>query len=399
MDELERHLELWVDQHSNEIVSFLVDLISKKSENPPGEYDEVTKFLSNKYEAWGLDPKLLGKPGKPNVIGSFEKSNSPTVILYGHTDTVPAGTGWTVPPFEGVVKEGRIFGRGAYDCKGRIAVYTYATRALKETGAASKGHVLLAMTVDEETDGVDGVKYLLDHKLLKSDLAICEGPDTSLWIAHVGLLELTITVEGKSSHAGRLWTGDNAILKMVKIIEVLQKTKAHFESLGTQYRAEFVRYTTLNIGVINGGTKVNMVPSECKIQVDMRIAPDQKIEDVLKKVKEDIDRSNVMPPPKIEITMREDPELLPRDMKVFRIIRDVVKERQGRDIQLVPGHGISDSRWFRRYGIPAITFGGPGGPETGIGGHGADEFVRIEDLLQATKNLAIILKRLLLEGA
>jgi succinyl-diaminopimelate desuccinylase len=242
------------------------------------------------------------------------------------------------------------------------------------------------------------VKYLLDHKLLKGDLAICEGPDTSLWVAHVGLLQLAITVEGKPSHAGRLWTGDNAILKMMKVIEVLQKTKAHFESLGTKYKADFVRYTTLNIGVINGGSKVNVVPGECRLQIDMRIAPDHKIEDVLKKVKEDIAGANIMPPPKIEIITREEPEQVSRDMKVFGVIRDVLKERQGRDIQFIPSHGINDSRWFRRYGIPAITFGGPGGPETGIGGHGADEFVRIEDLLQATKNLAIVLSRLLSQG-
>ena len=395
MDELERRLESWVNEHRDEIVVFLCNLISQKSENPPGDYEAITKFLSWKYEDWGFCPQLIGKPGKPNVIGSLEKSSSPIVVLYGHTDTVPAGTGWTVSPFEGILKDGKILGRGAYDCKGRIAVYTYATLAIKETGALTSGKIVLAMTVDEETGGVDGVKYLLDHGHLKCDLAICEGPDTSLWIAHVGLLQLAITVDGKSSHAGRLWTGDNAILKMMRLIDALQKTKAHFESLGTKYKAEFVRYTTLNIGVIQGGSKVNMVPSQCTVQVDMRIAPDQRIEYVLKKVQDDIEATHITPSPRIEIIAREDPELVPRDMKIFNIIRDVIRERQDRDIPFVPAHGINDSRWFRRAGIPAITFGGPGGPETGIGGHGADEFVRIDDLVEATKNLAIVLSRFL----
>lgn len=398
MDEIDGALERWVDEHKAEMLTFFTGLISKKSENPPGEYNLVTKYLKDQYEEWGFSPELFGKPGKPNVLGRYSRNGGPTIILYGHTDTVPAGPGWTYPPFEGIIKDDKVIGRGAYDCKGRVTIYSYATRAVKETNAAEKGRVVLAMTVDEEIGGEDGVKYLLDKGLLKGDLAICEGPDTTLWTAHVGLLQYEITVKGKSTHAGRLYTGDNAITKMMKVMEGLMKTKSYYESLGTKYRNEILRCTTLNIGVIRGGSKVNMVPGDCTIEVDMRVAPEYKIDDVLERVKSDIRSTGVQPEPELKITTREDPEIMPSDMRVFRIIRDVVKDRQGKDVPMVVAHGISDDRWFRRAGIPAMCYGGPGGPETGIGGHGTDEFVRVSDLVEATKNMALVLRRLLNEG-
>jgi succinyl-diaminopimelate desuccinylase len=108
-----------VERRREEIVGFLQEMIRIPSENPPGDYEPICDYLSAKLKGMGFETRVTGKEGKPNVVATL-KGNRPgrTLILNPHIDVVPAGDGWSVAPYGGEVRDGRVYGRGAYDCKG-----------------------------------------------------------------------------------------------------------------------------------------------------------------------------------------------------------------------------------------------------------------------------------------
>jgi len=397
ISELESGILQRIDEMKDEIVDFVLEMIRIPTENPPGNYGPITGYLEQRFKTFGFETTVVGKPGKPNVLARLRGTEGrPVLILNAHTDTVPAGEGWTVDPFAGVVKEGKIYGRGAYDCRARIALYAMAMKALKDANISLAGDVVLAATVDEEIGGFDGPKYLLENGYLEGDMAIVEGQDTSLRCAHKGILWLEITTYGQLEHGGREWLGINAIEKMHKVLTVLARLKSKYGRMGTTWPGEFNRFTSINIGTIKGGVKTNAVASKCTITVDCRVVPDQRTCEVKKEIEAEIQALRETDPDfrvEIETIIEEEPQVLSTDLELFRVIQQVMKERSGKELPVEAFFGLTDSRWFNKMGVPAINFGGPGGSETGVGGHKADEFVRITDLVEATKNMALIIKR------
>src|SRR6266576_3095752 len=172
MQAIDRILEE-VDRATDEIVQFTADLVRIPTVNPPGEeYDACAHFLGDFLKRRAFEIEYIEAEGRlehtarhprVNVIGSRRGGAGPVVHLNGHIDVVPAGDGWAVDPFAAVVRDGKIFGRGACDMKAGIAAAVFAAEAIRRAGVAAPGAIEISGTVDEESGGFAGVAHLAER--------------------------------------------------------------------------------------------------------------------------------------------------------------------------------------------------------------------------------------------
>jgi acetylornithine deacetylase/succinyl-diaminopimelate desuccinylase family protein len=259
-----------------ELTELLQELVRRPSPNPPGSEEPVARLLAETCRGLGLRTEVEEvAPGRPNVYASLGPEDAPGLVLLVHTDTVPAGEGWTRPPLGGVVEDGRVFGRGAADMKAGIAASVIAMAALQRSGFAAARPVTLAAVVDEEETGL-GVRALLERPGFGAHGAIVPEP-TGLQtiIACRGNCYVEIEVTGRSAHAGSPEAGRNAIYGAARIVEAVRQ--AH-EGLASR-RHPLLGPATWSVGMIRGGTGTAMVPDRCRIAVDRRLLPGETGED------------------------------------------------------------------------------------------------------------------------
>ena len=401
-----------VEAMRKDIVTFLQNLIQIKSENPPGDYETLCRFLDGKLSEFGFTVEVLDVPhavvaqhglstSRKNILASLRAVHLPDrakrIILNSHLDTVPAGdpARWTFAPFSGQVDDGKIFGRGATDSKGRLTAYIMACVALKRCRIPINGEIIIAATCDEETGGTLGAGYLLENGLLKGDAVIVEGYSNQIINASAGVLQVRFVTLGRSAHAGVKWKGISAIEKMTKVVQALMGFQ---EDLSRQISSTAgMKFTTVNIGTIRGGDKLNVVPDRCEIEVDFRVIPEQSKDDIFKSAVALADRVK-KDDAEIEIIVEKipgfetEPTLVPVNHPLIEKLQHAIESVTGERLAVNGTMVQTDLRWFIKQGIPGINFG-PGTIENHI--HGYDEFLEVEDLIQSTKVIALYLSSLL----
>lgn len=259
-----------LNAEAGELIELTSELVSIRSENPPGEQKEIGKFLESKMKEIGLQTESYElEPGKPNIVGTLVGKNPKPVLMFnGHVDTVPVGdtARWRSDPFEGVVRDSKLYGRGAADMKGGLAAMIHAVRNIAESETGLKGTVLVACVVDEEVTGY-GTKSLVE-KGYTADFAIVGEPtELSVLTAHKGVLEFNVTTTGISAHASTPRKGLNAIYKMGNVLRAIEKNLDELERTSHP----LVGSPSINVGKIHGGVASNVVPERCEIAVERRI--------------------------------------------------------------------------------------------------------------------------------
>jgi succinyl-diaminopimelate desuccinylase len=400
---LNEELMQTVDMLRGEITLLLQRMIQIPSVNPPGDYEEISDYLEKKLQEYGFHVEIFDVPEseinrknlykrRRNVVATLKGSGSgPALILNAHLDTVPEDnpSSWTHPPFSGMLKDGKIFGRGATDSKGRIAAYIGAALALKLSGIPLQGDIIIAATCDEETGGELGAGYLTNHKWLTGDFALVEGYSTEIIRAMAGMTQLRIISHGLPAHAGFKWKGINAIEKMAKVISGLEILQKELQQEPSSING--MKYTTINVGVIKGGTKLNVVPGSCEIEVDLRIIPEHSIETIINRIQTVIDQLHAEEP-KMDIVIEKigDAETVPtitmENHPLISALQNASCAVNGKELPVIGVMGQSDARWFIQNGIPAINYG-PGKTSNRI--HGYDECMEIEDLMNTTKVISV----------
>lgn len=254
-----------------ELIQLTMDLIEINSENQPGSNEEaVAIFLHKKLLQEGITSKLdYVTDGRPNVIAVL-KGNKPgkTLLLNGHSDVVPAGDEWDFHPFQPYAKEGKIFGRGSSDMKSGVASIVYSMMVLKRLGCSFSGEILLLINVDEERINL-GMKHFLEQGHNIDEAIIAEPTNNNICVAHKGIARYRICTTGRSEHAAQAEGADNAILKMIPVLQELQsiasKVANRYDSL--------LGNASLSITQIDGGQAPNMIPEKCQIELDWRLLP------------------------------------------------------------------------------------------------------------------------------
>lgn len=396
-----------VDRRWREFVDFAADLIRIPSVNPPGDYERIAPFVAERMESEGFEVRMVETPTelvaqaglsgrRLSVLATWRgNGGGPCVALVPHMDTVPAGDDslWSVPPFGGVVKDGRLWGRGACDCKGRLACFALAMAALKDAGIRLRGDVVLAATPDEEVGGATGVGYLADAGILRPQYAIMEGYINRLFYGNGGLIHFTLDVQGKAAHCSTPWLGLSATEKMTKLLVALYELQAELEREPS--RIPEMRHTTINVGVLQGGTKSNVVAEACRAEVDIRFIPEQTADGLLERVRAKFDAVCAADPHvryRIAVRQKDEPYATPRDSRLLEVARSAVRDVVGVEPEILLSRGGSDAKYLLRHGVHTVSLGPGHKPESRI--HEPDENIELENFVQAAKAIALAVARL-----
>ncbi len=254
----------------NDILSTLADLVRINSINPSYEggvgEEEVAQYVEAFFARRGIETwRQTVVPGRDNVIARLPGSQpGRRIILEAHMDTVST-TGMTIDPFDPVITDGKLYGRGSCDTKAGLATMMHALAHLKERGITPPCEVWLAAVVDEEYTFL-GVRKLCEDGLRADAAIVAEPTELRAVTAAKGVLRWRLRTRGKAAHSAKPHLGRSAIQDMAHVLRALDEaipTPAH-PLLGP---------ATLNVGLIRGGEQINFVPELCEISIDRRLLP------------------------------------------------------------------------------------------------------------------------------
>jgi len=385
-----------IDGMRSKLLELTQNLIREKSVNPPGDETGPARVLAEELASIGLKVKEHeAAPKRVNVEANLPGSERGLRFLFnGHMDVVPEGdlSKWTVDPFGGVVKGDNLYGRGATDMKGGLAAAAIALRGLVESKTILNGEILFHAVADEEVDSILGTKYMIAKGLAKADMGIVAEPSVfgeSIVIRQAvrGNCWLRLKTIGRAAHASNPSAGVNAVLNMSRLLLAVDK----IELKHTPHR--LLPAPTISAGtVIKGGTKTNVIPEVCESQVDVRITPGITKEQVLKEFAGVIDKLRNEYPnfsATADIFAFAPPAEIPDSNPGLIAARTATKLVLGRPATLGAAYGTNDGVYLiHDGGVPVVPGFGPGDHETGHA-HGADENVRISDLLNFAKIYAL----------
>jgi succinyl-diaminopimelate desuccinylase len=254
-------------------------LIGIDSQNPGPLEGACAEWVGNRLTDLGLQPTLQPvTDGRSNIVATVSGSGTaPRLVLLAHMDTVPVGRGWTFPPFGAVIANDRIYGRGACDMKAGLAVAVNLLGWLAAEEVRPAGDVVLIATVDEEGPDMSGAHALVDSGNLRPDdqILALEPTGMRLRIAQMGLRWVTVTVSGRMAHAGRAHLGIDANHVLCRIVDDLKQAVD-----GLPYQDAILGRPKMTCGTIAGGEAVNVVPPLARAQIDLRLVPPMKPEDL-----------------------------------------------------------------------------------------------------------------------
>ena len=362
------------------VIDLLADLVAIDSVNPahggPGEAG-VGRLLLGFFGRHGIEtftqPVL---PGRENVIAVLPGADrSRRIILEAHMDTVSVD-GMTIPPFEPVIREGRLYGRGACDTKGGLAAMAQAVVDRAASRQPPPCDVWLAAVVDEE-HAYRGVVALLGGATAEAAI-VAEPTSLRIVTATKGCVRFRIRVDGRAAHTSRPELGTSAILGAARL--ALAIDELHRGLAATVH--PLLGPATGSIGIISGGTQINIVPETCTLAIDRRLVPGESPEGALAEYQRIIDmlaardtsfRATLEPPMLVDETLET-----AADAPVVRVAAAVASEDSLDPVVVGVPYG-SDASKLSRHGIDSIVFG-PGSIDQA---HAAVEFVPTAEVERA----------------
>ena len=255
-----------------EIIELAQSLVRIKS--LPGQEAEAIKFAEQTMVALGYDEVAIDAMG--NVLGRIGNGET-SILLDAHLDTVAVNDAaeWTVPPFSGEVRNGRLHGRGSVDMKSAAAAAIYAGIVAKNSGLAEGKTIYVSCTVMEEDCDGENLKHLFQERNLRPDcVLICEPSNNQIMLGHKGKAQIAITTHGVSAHGAAPEKGRNAIYEMAEIIQRVEKLNG--ELVGRNGR----KGTLVMSQISSASASLNAVPTECEVYLDRRMIPGETEETV-----------------------------------------------------------------------------------------------------------------------
>jgi succinyl-diaminopimelate desuccinylase len=414
-----------VDDLVDELVEFCRALVRIPTVNPPGmHYRECAELVGDRLRRFGYAVEYSEAEGhaehsaaypRLNVVGRLEgRAPRPCLHFNGHYDVVPVGDGWTVDPFGGELRDGRIYGRGVCDQKAGIAASIYAVEAIRRAGVSLAGTVEQSATADEETGGYAGVADLCDRGLIspgRQDFVIITEPLNydRVCIGHRGVYWFEVTTHGRIAHGSMPAYGVNAADLMAELIHTINtelRPKLAARTTGVPVEPEMARHSTLNLNALHGGQALDgdgflasCVADRCVAVYDRRYLHEEDFSTVraeIVELLEEVARRNAS----FRYTLRDvwsvPPVLTPRDAHVVSAVQGAVEDMIGRPAPLVASPGTYDHKHVTgRAGIVECVAYGPGILDLA---HQPDEYVEVEHLVTSTKVMALATMRLVGAG-
>ena len=429
-----------VDAQREEIIALEQALVRIPSVNsgfmPTGDETPVCEYIRDWLAEDGIQSEILGRtPERGNIIARIEGSNSDAGLMFmSHTDVVPVEEEekWRFPPFSATIADGRIYGRGASDCKGLLTAQLYAMRLLIRNGIQLEDSLIFCSGADEEHGGRYGFGWLAENHpdKIRAPFAVNEGGGTPidspsgltylLGTGEKGRLQVEIEVKGVSSHASVPWQGTNALYTLQRVLQRIEAyeperdtstslfdhlsvfaiehkpSAANVDEIIAEIEPENPRFAsmmralsrmTLTPTMITGGIKSNSVPESIRLTCDVRTLPHQSddyLREQLDSILEDIPNTTY------EIDYMAVPNSSSFDTDLGRSVQRATAAALGiDDIQWVPAisTGFTDSRFTRPLGTVTYGFNGshPDDDPMLSRAHGTDESIGISSLISGTK--------------
>ncbi|MCA8887222.1 MAG: acetylornithine deacetylase/succinyl-diaminopimelate desuccinylase family protein [Parvularculaceae bacterium] len=411
-----------IDERTDELVELTQDLIRFPTVNPPGDaYQPCAEFIGDRLRKRGFSVEYVRGEGTPgdsddyprvNVIARREgKRPGKCIHFNGHIDVVELGEGWTVPPFAGLVKDGKVYGRGACDMKGGIAASIIAAEAFVDAFPDFSGAVEISGTVDEESGGYGGVAYLAERGWFSKprvDFVIIPEPLNvdRVCIGHRGVWWAEIETKGRIAHGSMPFLGDSAIRHMNAVLERFEsELYPALAARTTQMPVvpEGARQSTMNINSIHGGQAEGFdglpapcVADSCRLVIDRRFLVEETLEDVRAEVS-GILETLAQSRPGFRYGLKDLFSVLPsmteKDAPVAAQTARAIREVLDREAAFVCSPGTYDQKHIDRIGkLKDCIAYGPGVLDLA---HQPDEWVGIDDMVASAKVMALATLQLL----
>lgn len=407
-----------VEASKPEIVNICSKLVQFPTINPPGKTIDCAKYIKSYFDNHNIESTIHQiAEGKANVCATLSGKRPGKIMYLMHLDVVPEGDKnlWSHDPYGGTVIDGKIYGRGSCDMKGSCAATMVAARILSKIDFSERCPTDFWFTCDEEIGGLDGAKWLAESGRFKADVCL-EGDcfmfpeDPAIDVGMSGSMRTIIKTSGKAAHGSQPHLGDNAIEKLIKVLEyakrledfpleVFDEMKPVYESsikyyekqasLTPEQKAGFAksfRHPTVSLNLIKGGVKSNVVPDTAEATLDIRIRSGCSMQPIKQRLIELIKESGIK-----DVTVNiqgpslgyyEHPESKPvkqliRTVEFVTGIKPALKlETGGNDCDCIKGAGLS---------MPCLGFGA--GDEGLL--HLTNEYVSITNLVMTTKVYAL----------
>ena len=403
-----------VERARDELVDFTTELIRIPTVNPPGEnYRVCAESIGERLGAWGMSVQYVEAEGRAehtkshprvNVIGRLEGVGArPCLHLNGHFDVVPPGDGWTVDPFAGLVRDGRLYGRGASDMKSGLAAAAFAVEAIRRAGVALRGTVEVSGTVDEESGGFAGVAYLCETGHIsaqRTDYAIIPEPfgPERICVGHRGVYWFDVVAHGQIAHGSMPHLGRSAIDDMAALIDAVAARLG--PELAQRVSAmpvvpEASRRASINVNAVEGGQagqtqQSPCVADRCLATFDRRFIAEESYDEVRAEVVAIVRAVEAEQPGRrysIEDRMVVHPVQAPNGSPVVTALSNAIARVTGSGASLVGSPGTYDHKHFvRMAGVEHCVAYGPGPLEEA---HQPDESCSIDDLVASSQVMAL----------
>jgi acetylornithine deacetylase len=368
-------------------LALLKDLVAIDSVNPslvPGGAGEgaIAERIAAEMRAARLDVQIAeAAPGRPNVFGVIESGRpGPALMLCGHSDTV--GVEGMSAPFDPIVRDGKLFGRGAQDMKGGVASILGAARRLAQSPAGLKGRVIVAIVVDEEYASIGADAVVKDWK---ADAAVVAEPtDLAIGVGHKGFEWVEVETQGVAAHGSRPDDGVDAILMMGRVLGELDARERGFIA-GPKH--PLLGRPSLHASLVRGGRELSTYPDRCTLSVERRTVTGEAPRSLLREVEAILGRLRAADPrfrASARLTFDRSPYLTPEGHPLPRLLR----ESLGRETKVGALSFWTDAAILGAAGMASVVFG-PGG----AGLHGLEEYVRLDEVLACREALVTVARR------
>lgn len=354
----------------------------------------VIDVLADYLDRPGVRIRRLPAPEGPKAnlyveIGPEPTGNRAGLLLCGHTDVVPADEpGWTTDPFRLTVQGPNLQGRGAADMKGFVAVAT--NLAVEVDPAALTAPLALLFTYDEEI-GTLGARHFAEswteRERLPRQAIIGEPTRLEVVRAHKGIVELRITVNGRSAHSGYPHLGRSAIEPMAAIVHALSGLRRALEHERGDASAWFpeVPFVPLNVGTLRGGVAANVVPERATAEVSVRPLPGMEVAPLVDRVREVVARAAGRATWTMDVISESPPMHTPAEAPVIGALLELTAQHEPQSVSYA-----TDAGWLQQLDLQCAIFG-PGDIATA---HRPNEHVPLADLTRARGVLEQVIRRL-----
>ncbi|MBI2888253.1 MAG: M20/M25/M40 family metallo-hydrolase [Chloroflexi bacterium] len=403
-----------VDERRDDLIALVRQAVAVNTVVPPGlNYEVLIDLMEPRYRAMGFSIQRVTVPQEKlaiipwpiqgprvNLVATRQwPGNRDWVTTYAHMDVVPIEEAWQHDPFAGEIVAERIYGRGVADMKGSMCALVIALEIMHELGLTCHWDMVSTLCTDEEIGIYPGIGYLAEEGYVKGHVLTLESAsqDPVETMGGNGMIDFIVTTRGRSSHSGRNHKGVNAVEAMVPVMEELLKLKeiaerreSRFPTADPDAPSKFMT-PKFNLDMIQGGNKSNIVPATCSLVVNRRFIPDENAEDVINEFQAAVERGRVRSKAlSVDVQVVFAYPAVTYDMESPYMLkkREAMRAVKGyTEFQRNFGGGSNDMSFVQRALNTDQFVGFSPSRMAESNAHGADESVRVADLVDEVKEL------------